>query len=313
MPILDFNEIPQASSSEGDQDKFELFTRDVLSSIGYKIQSSPGRGPDGGRDIIVVEEREGISGVSRIRWLVSCKHYSHSGDSVGTSDETNIRDRVESNNCDAFLGFYSTLPSSSLITRFESLADQIEVQWMDCEKIESILLSTAKGHDIAARFFPISFELWKKENPSPVDLFSDSDGLQCEHCGKELLTNEHISGIIVSWMDQEDGLPKRTYDIYWSCKGTCDLALKPKYDIPGSIDKWEDIPEVVIPQIYMKWIMSIINKLHDPEKGFSDKALEKLKTFLLELFPYVSRDLTSEEREKIIKLSGIPMGFGGLG
>jgi len=61
MPVLDFKEIPDASAGP-DRDAFELFARDFLSQYGYEVVSGPDRGIDGGRDIIIKEERIGIGG-----------------------------------------------------------------------------------------------------------------------------------------------------------------------------------------------------------------------------------------------------------
>lgn len=313
MPALDFNEIALANLMDGDQDQFELFSRELLSAAGYEILSGPGRGPDAGRDFIAVEIREGIAGKTEVKWLVSCKHFSHSGNSVGVSDEDNIRDRVESNGCNAFLGVYSTLPSSGLVSRFESLREQMEVQWLDHESLESMLLSSLTSHDIAARFIPESFANWQKENPQPSNIFSYLEGLQCENCGKELLTSEERSGIVVIWRERKESRPTLIYDVYWSCKGNCDIALKPGYDRPSAIDGWEDIPDITIPQVYMKWIMSTINQLHDDDYIYSDQALEKIKTLLLEIFPYVARGLSSRERRLLTELQRIPIWMGGMG
>ena len=48
MAVLDFKEIPKAHKVSGLQDTFELFARDFLSFIGYKILTDPDRGADGG-------------------------------------------------------------------------------------------------------------------------------------------------------------------------------------------------------------------------------------------------------------------------
>lgn len=82
MPVLDFKEIPEAHKATGLQDTFELFSRDFLAFLGYKIISDPDRGADGGVDIIAEEKRTGVGGETIIRWLVSCKHKAHSGNSV---------------------------------------------------------------------------------------------------------------------------------------------------------------------------------------------------------------------------------------
>jgi hypothetical protein len=44
--------------------------------------------------LIVEEVCKGISRNTKIRWLVSCKHFIHSGKAVGVKDESDISDRV---------------------------------------------------------------------------------------------------------------------------------------------------------------------------------------------------------------------------
>ncbi len=66
MSVLDFKEIPEAHIASGEQDKFELFARDFFEQLGYKIIREPGRGADGGADLIIEEERKGIAGSTTI-------------------------------------------------------------------------------------------------------------------------------------------------------------------------------------------------------------------------------------------------------
>src|SRR5579875_2327365 len=89
--------------------------------LGYEVVTGPDRGADGGRDIVVEEVRTGLSGETRIRWLVSCKHFAHSGRAVGLSDETDISDRVRSKRCHGFLGFCSRPASSGLASKLDGL------------------------------------------------------------------------------------------------------------------------------------------------------------------------------------------------
>ena len=167
MPILDFREIPRADIASGEQDCFELFARDFLSVFGYAIASGPARGPDGGKDIIALETRAGVAGETIIRWLVSCKHKAHSGNSVTVDDERDIVDRVKANRCQGFIGFYSTLPSSPLAKKLEGLRSEsgIEFQLFDRELIESNLLTATNGFNLAKRYFKISFSKWKTPSP----------------------------------------------------------------------------------------------------------------------------------------------------
>jgi hypothetical protein len=159
MPVIDFKEMPQAKASvdeKGKQDKFELFARDFIEFIGYRIVENPDRGADGGRDIIAEETRSGVGGETTIRWLVSCKHTVHSGTSVNPKAEQNIQDRVASNNCKGFIGFYSMLPSAGLARILDGLKSTLEVQVFDSERIEKSLLGSSEGITLARRYFPRS-------------------------------------------------------------------------------------------------------------------------------------------------------------
>src|SRR6185437_2272949 len=124
MPILDFKEIPLAHVFQGYPDAFELFAREVLELIGYEIVESPSRGPDGGKDLILGEARKGVGGTTNIQWLVSCKHTAASKRAIGVADEPSILERVRGKNCQGFMGFYSTLPSSALASRLRDLAKE---------------------------------------------------------------------------------------------------------------------------------------------------------------------------------------------
>lgn len=59
MPVIDFTEIPLANTGEGNQDTFELFARDFFSALGFEIEESPSRGPDGGKDLLILENLSG--------------------------------------------------------------------------------------------------------------------------------------------------------------------------------------------------------------------------------------------------------------
>lgn len=134
MGLLDFKEISRANLSDGKQDTFELFAREFFHSLGFQIVMDPDRGQGGGKDLIILEKRSGILNNSEIRWLVSCKDKAHSGNSVNASDEEDIADRVAVHKCNGFIGFYSTLISSPLNRKLESLKERFEIQVFDNEK-----------------------------------------------------------------------------------------------------------------------------------------------------------------------------------
>ncbi|MCP4614330.1 MAG: restriction endonuclease [Planctomycetes bacterium] len=317
MPILDFKEIPESNLPTGMQDTFELFARDYLEYLGYEIQSGPDRGQDGGRDIIAKEIRKGIGGESEIRWLVSCKHNAHSGRSVSAQDETNITDRVRSHGCGGFIGFYSTVPSSPLTRMIEGLKSELEVQILDNEKIEQSLLWSSEGIMIGRRYFPDSIQKWSQDNPARAHIFLEHKSLYCDYCHKDLLEPER-SGIILLWhryprANEFDFSERRLIDVNWCCKGHCDHALESKYTDREMQDSWEDIPDLCMPTVYLRWVIGTLNELHYGDNYYTEEAYQKLRTFYISLFPYVSRGLTTTESERVQTLMTIPQAIGGLG
>jgi len=316
MAVLDFKEIPEAHKASGLQDTFELFARDFLAFMGYKILTDPDRGADGGVDLLVEEKRTGIGGETIIKWLVSCKHKAFSGNSVSPTDDANIRDRVEANECKGFIGFYSTLASTGLATNLEGMKNKFEYQIFDKEKIEGKLLHSAKGLEIAERYFPESLANWRTENPQPAEIFITKPSLKCKACEKELLEQDD-NGVITLWQkirtDYETE-PQHFEHVFWTCRGRCDdvLTRHIRSQNRNLIDGWEDISDVMMPTIFIKWVMSIMN---EQRSGviYSDEAYSNLKEFLLQVFPYVSRHLTSKEKERVKSLGMIPSYLGGLG
>jgi hypothetical protein len=57
--------------------------------------------------------------------------------------------------------------------------------------------------------------------------------------------------------------------------------------------------------------MSVINELHSGTT-YSPKAMEKLRTLLLEVFPYVARDLSTKENQWLEFIARLPPSSGGL-
>jgi hypothetical protein len=154
---IDFKEIPLANTGSGDQDTFEEFAQEFLEALGYIIDEPVSRGADGGKDLIVLE----IKDKDTKRWLVSCKHYAHSGKSVSPNDEQNITDRLEQFGCQGFIGFYSTLPSSSLIERFRVYKKNknIEYKIFNRASIQRLLVTKRNLQHLIQIYFPESFRL----------------------------------------------------------------------------------------------------------------------------------------------------------
>lgn len=249
---------------------------------------------------------------------MSCKHKAHSGSSVGVNDEIDIPGRVLSNGCHGFMGFYSTLPSSGLTNHLEGLVARFPFQIYDHEKIEKDLLSSSEGLKLSKRYFPTSIAKYLKNSPKPEKYFWKYPDLNCDYCGKNLLEPKK-SGIVAIWEVlneyRKDEDINEVVDIYCCCKGNCDAMLKNKFYAKfeqHAIDGWEDIPDICIPTIYLKWLNSIFHELHARAK-YSEDAFKKMKNIMLAVFPYISRELTDKERESIKGMEDIPDYLGGLG
>ncbi|MBO4923626.1 MAG: hypothetical protein J5382_05825 [Bacteroidales bacterium] len=299
--ILDFKEIPQANRGGGQQDAFELFARDFLFYLGYQIIEGPDRGADGKRDLIVAERVSGISTDITIKWLVSCKHYAHSGAAVKDSDEINIHERILQHKCDGFMGFYSTLPATSLSGLLEGVE---RTAIYDRERIEFLLLKDIEGQRLAARYFPITFRYYQIENPVPAKIFSDSKPICCEVCGQDLLSGEK-SGIYITLKphleEDEDGNPKETdnqiKEIHFVCKGECDEQLKEQYRYEF-MDSWGDIDDLRNPTLWIKLLFAFVNDIYN-EQDLSKEAFETMKQMFIRSYPYIARHLTSKEKERV--------------
>ncbi len=269
-------------------------------------------GADEGKDIVVEETRIGVGGKTKIRWLVCCKHYAYSGDSVGVDDEKSVLERARANGCKGFLGFYSTLPSSALQKRLEGLKSDIETQTFDKEKIEARLCGSVEGMSLASRYFPVSMSKWFRENPRPATVFEDNQGLKCKLCGADLSVRKGDKGILVLWENEiTTSTGKKTVCIteaYCCCQGRCDATQKALYrkTHPKHIDLWRELADLHIPTFYIQWIMSLFNRIFEGTE-ISQDAFTSIKTILLEIYPYVARELTTKEKERVSFVMDFPI------
>ncbi|MGP9017539.1 restriction endonuclease [Streptomyces sp. BR1] len=160
--MLDFTELPK------DGEAFELLVRDVAMLLGFKARWS-GRGPDGGRDLLLEEPGSPLLGGKIRYWLVSCKHMAHAnggmGRSVGLDDigaDGGIIDAVTQHQAQGYLLACSTQPSSAVVTRLEAIERNkgVPVHVWDSADIERAL-DTEKGWPIAQRFLPKSAGGWR--------------------------------------------------------------------------------------------------------------------------------------------------------
>lgn len=157
--MLDFKELDK------DGKEFELLIRELLFAKGYKVYWS-GVGPDGGRDLLCIEERQSFFAPDKKRWLIQCKHNAHSKKSVSIEDLDDIVDSCMQHDATGFILACSTQPSSAVVNRLEAITNNpknnITAIYWDYVSIEQVL-SCPTLWRIAQRFFPISAEAttWK--------------------------------------------------------------------------------------------------------------------------------------------------------
>lgn len=181
-------------------EEWEFFAIDLLCSIGYSILRFPSRGPDGGRDGLVLFKNN--------IYLVSCKHYINSGKAVGINDEQSILDRVMQSNAQGFIGVYSTLLTTALDERFISLS----TKGLECiiydEKRISNLLPRISSQVLQKYGFPNKIR-YSLNVPS-----YEYSQLPCLRCGTDILSEEMILNSMA--LIYEDGDNKLEY--YYGCK-----------------------------------------------------------------------------------------------
>lgn len=320
MAALDFREIPITSAGSSDPDALEHFAHDLLELMGLAVVAGPDRGPDGGRDLVAAETRHGAIGNTTVRWLVSCKHYAHSGKAVGVADEQNVQDRCSAHQCSGFMGIYSTIPSSALTTRLSALTS-IETLVLGRGKLEAILLERPDGLRLVARYMPKSYRAWQaqmaKRRPrarGPATLgWKGQQGLRCVRCGTDLLKPPNGNLVMLySYPTDDHTAPRRYERVLWCCK-KCDYGLTYSWRGPDRGDVWDDIPDLAIPDLYLRFYNTAMNELRAGGATYSDEAYRNLVTFLCELYPYVARDVRRAERTRMRELQGIPEWAGGLG
>lgn len=314
MAIIDFKEIPQANIANGEQDCFELFAREFFDALGFSVIEDPDRGQDGGRDLIISEKRTGLIGDSEVRWLVSCKHKIHSGASVNVKDEEDISDRIQTHKCDGFIGFYSTIISSPLSRKLDSIKANYEVQVFDKEKIERVLLENGSANKLIRRFFPKSFS--EMELKAPTNLLAEYSPLRCKVCGKDLLQRDildNYKGIVVfvqdmQYYDKSNGKHKYT-DIYCVCKGDCDRKMESIARSYRNITSWNDISDLVIPVQFLKFVIAIMNRMRNAGDIYTDEAYEKLKGIIIALAQITMKRQSEKDIRRAKSLAELPEGI----
>jgi hypothetical protein len=308
MALIDLNEIHSSKGGEEGQDDWALFAREYFSALEIDVEQGPDRGPDSGRDLILVEKRFGSIGTGEHRWLVSCKHTAHSKKSVSNKEEYDILGRVHKFKANGFIAFYSMVPSSELARTFESLKPEISVEVYDNERIERSLLENKRLREVFKRFFPESYKSFINTNVEPKTIIESQLRIKCNVCGSDLLKAR--DGLIAFGKKQR-GENWVTEDVYWACRGDCDRKMEREFFKMGMITSWESIDDLMIPLVFMHWVITWMNSLKAGDI-ISELAHQKFIEFTLAVAQLVVRETSVEEKERIEVLRDIPFFLGGL-
>jgi hypothetical protein len=303
---VDFTEIPTAAGGTRGSDDWEFFARDFLQALGVLHQSGPDRGPDDGRDLLMVETRTGALGAKDFRWVVSCKHNAHGGGSVSDRDEIDIVGRVRKFRADGFIGFYSTLPSSTLARTFEAHRGEIEVAIFDAARIEHELLTRPKLRTIFKRYFPKSATTWEHDRIAPFPLADVYEPLECEGCHTDLLTKEGKVGNIV--FVSTSAKPYRMVRVFACCK-ECDRQVSRRYRSPEYHEQWTDVADLVIPRRFIEMVMALMNELQRRDPIYEEAALDEFKRILLRIAQVVVRETSPSQRRRLAEIDRMPPGL----
>lgn len=285
--LIDWTEIP-------DGETWELFANDYLAALGFVIDIGPSRGPDAGKDLLVSEQRTGICSSQKFTWLVSNKHYATSNKAIGTGIEKDILDRVQQHNADGFMGFYSTPPSSALITRLEALKSNHSIRDYTIVQPRIIENSFVSGNlsKLVYRYFHNSYNELR-----PIQAYMDEyKALNCKNCGRDLLVwsvSEPFKALIAHVYDKSEY--DVVEDIYLACKGDCDRRIESRLQSAGKMTSWWDISDLVNPVNFLKDILFRLDELQNSERKYSDEAFKKLKVFYIALSQRTLREVTDQD------------------
>ena len=193
-------------------EEWENFSVEVLRKAGYKIETLPSYGTDGGKDFIVSN--------NGMRYIVSCKHFINSGKHVGADDEQNISDRLLQFNVQGFIGFYSTGITSGLQNRLDGISQNGNYHYeiYNPNKIANIMQYMDTSILTSFGLYPNRHIL-----NVPQHLYKP---LQCLACGNDILAEDNIARSMVGITCNNENW----YYIY-GCKQCIKALLKNKLNI----------------------------------------------------------------------------------
>jgi len=283
--LLDFKDIPAGNTGGDGQDQFELFSRDFLNAIGFKIIQHPSRGADRKKDMIVSGKFEGTKD---IWWLVSCKHNAHSKSrhAVNDTDEPDIITRLEVNKCKGFILVSSTTSTPNLSNNLHDLRHKFQSEIFDHRRIEDYIFRKVERHHLVWRYFENSYNIHKdkfierqettKMNPTISN--STSSNLTEDDVLRICMT----ANILIELEKIKQGYSQSNWD--------------KRADVLGELYKYSDHTNLKIANSVFSFLSSVAD---DTRSGMTSEVALSVFSLTLDFFPYSENP---EDKKKIIEL-----------
>ncbi|NCB43392.1 MAG: hypothetical protein EOM59_12345 [Clostridia bacterium] len=134
--------------------------------------------------------------------------------------------------------------------------------------------------------------------------------LKCDCCSKNLLEPEKIGNLII-W---QKILTDEIKFIYCCCSEKCNskLFIRHKINNKDLVDGYEKISNLCNPVVYYSRIFSLFNDVKNNNLNDGD-IFKKYMIILQSIYPYISRDLTEDEKQDAKRLGEFSADLGGLG
>lgn len=136
----------------------------------------------------------------------------------------------------------------------------------------------------------------------PVRIFSDDPELKCEQCCKNLLDNTAQGNYIVFKSETDGG---KYSCIKYACKEHDSVVTRNAKKKSLMDTGWDDVDDMLIPTIWIQKLMAFMNELYTSHQNISKEYFEDVKKLFLNTYPYVAREITKEELERVNQLSGL--------
>ena len=142
-------------------DDLEDFCHSFFQALGWIVEKTSSRGPDGGVDLIVIEPTTHPYGV---RWLVSCKNTSQAnnmqGRKVGSGEEQFSGNKLLEYNCHGFLAIYPMGLTSGLHRELKNHCDNVHryLRIIQGGELSIKLARDTRFYPLLRNFFPVSYQ-----------------------------------------------------------------------------------------------------------------------------------------------------------